>query len=113
MEPSSNNNPPPILCARIQGRLHSIGDMVFISSLGCNGTLLKFQPGFGNYCVVIPHDKGQVQTYQATELEKGCGINTANRIWLRNNHITVNDHISEIIFLQYYSRLCFLKYIGE
>ena len=87
----NTNTSPPVLRRQIEGRLHSIGDTVYIPCLGYNGTLLQFKPYSDNYCVVIPHDKGRVQTYPACELKTDSGINTANRIWLRNNSIQVND----------------------
>ena len=75
--------------ARIGGRLHSIGDTVFIPYLGYNGTILRFSGR--NYVAVIPHDKGQPVLYLCSQLEKGSGINTSIRIWLKGNRIQVND----------------------
>ena len=75
--------------ARIDGRLHSVGDTVHIPYLGYNGTILRFCGR--EFVAVVPHDKGQPVLYLCTQLKRGSGINTANRIWLRQNGVTMND----------------------
>ena len=82
--------------ARIDGRLHSVGDTVFIPSLGYNGTICRFCRGTKNgqpYAIVIPHDFGQVSFLYHDELKTGSGINCHIRCWLTRNNIIVHDPV--------------------
>ena len=82
--------------ARIDGRLHTIGDMVYIPSLGYNGTIAKLTRGGAIdkiYATVVPHDYGQVSYLFLHELKHGSGISHRVRGWLRNNDISVNDPV--------------------
>ena len=76
-------------CARIGGRLHSIGDTVLIPYLGYNGTILRFCER--EYAAVIPHNNVHPALYLCLQLERGSGISMSIRMWLKSNGIQVND----------------------
>ena len=75
---------------RIDGRLHSIGNTVFIPNLGYNGTIVWFN---NNSILVLPHDYGNTQSYTATELKVGSGITPIIAGWLRENNIPHFDTV--------------------
>ena len=57
---------------RIQGKLHRIGDSVFIPNLKVNGTILRFSRKF---VVIQPHDYGVSVRRLPRNLHIGSGIN--------------------------------------
>ena len=64
---------------RIDGRLHSVGDTVFIPRLGYKGTILNLQKrvldGHKEYLVnTIPHDYGEPVIYSPLELKSTIGV---------------------------------------
>ena len=75
---------------RIAGRLLSIGDTVFIAQLGYNGTILDFR---GKKVMVIPHDYGYPDLFQARHLRPGKGINALQRVRLEELGYYYFDHL--------------------
>ena len=57
---------------RIQGRLHRIGDSVFIPALKCNGTILRF---LSEFVEIQPHDYGTPIRRFPKNLQACSGIN--------------------------------------
>jgi len=65
---------------RIDGRLRSVGDTVFIPVLGYNGTILNLHKRQLDGVEVIsiltlPHDYGEPITYSPFDLRAGVGLN--------------------------------------
>ena len=70
---------------RIDGRLHSVGDTVFIPILGYNGTILnlhKRQLDGVEVCSILtlPHDYGEPVIYSPSDLQSGVGVSN-HMIW--------------------------------
>jgi len=66
---------------RINGRLHSVGDTVFIPVLGYKGTILNLQKrqldGVEEYLILtLPHDYGEPIIYIPSDLRAGVGVST-------------------------------------
>ena len=66
---------------RIDGRLHSVGDTVFIPVLGYKGTILNLQKrqldGVEEYLILtLPHDYGEPIIYTPSDLRAGVGVST-------------------------------------
>ena len=64
---------------RIDGRLHSVGDTVFIPALGYKGTILNLEKreldGATEYLIrVLPHDYGESVIYIPSDLKSGVGV---------------------------------------
>ena len=86
----SHSNPPTNnRRVRIDGRLHTIGDTVFIPHLGYNGTILDF---VGRRQLIIkPHDYGYTIHILPNKLKVGVGINCHQRMHLDNLDIYYYD----------------------
>ena len=70
---------------RINGRLHSVGDTVFIPVLGYKGTILNLQKreldGATEYLILtLPHDYGESVIYRPSDLQSGVGVSN-HMIW--------------------------------
>ena len=94
---NSSNSTPPLFCRTtfvhrrwINGRLHSIGDTVFIIPLGYKGTIVCFNAGT---TLVLPHVYGNVFPYWTCDLRSGSGMNNHIRAWLTQNHIHFNNPV--------------------
>ena len=83
--------PPPsdFRRRRIAGRLLSIGDTVYISTLGYNGTVIDF---YRSKVLVLPHDYGYPDAYLPRHLKPGKGINALQRVRLEELGIYYFDH---------------------
>ena len=70
---------------RIDGRLHTAGDTVFIPALGYNGTILNLykreQDGVEE-CLIwtLPHDYGTPVNYSPFDLRAGVCVSTHIRL---------------------------------
>ena len=73
---------------RIQGKLHRIGDSVYIPDLKCNGTILRFSKYF---VALQPHDYGATVRRLPKNLRIGCGINSFIRETLELKGIYTRD----------------------
>ena len=73
---------------QIHGRLHSIGDTVFIPDFGYNGTIVRFNE---TTVLVVPHDYGNVHLFFPSDLRPGAGISSFIRSWLTENGVYYND----------------------
>ena len=87
-----SNVPPPLdfRRRRINGRLHSIGDTVFIPSLQYNGTIIDFR---GRRILVLPHDYGYPDLFCLSSLLPGSGINCHQRVRLEELGYYYFDHL--------------------
>ena len=88
---------------RIDGRLHSAGETVYIPALGYNGTILNLSKqvvdGVVEYLVLtLPHDYGTPVNYSPLDLRAGVGVST---------HILLHFHSHNII---YYDNVCIRNY---
>ena len=88
---------------RIDGRLHSVGDTVFIPVLGYNGTILnlhKRQLDGVEVCSIttLPHDYGQPIIYSPFDLRAGVGVSTHIRMHFDSHNVFYNDSVRLIDF---------------
>ena len=75
---------------RIQGKLHRIGDSVFIPNLKVNGTILRFSRKF---VVIQPHDYGVSVRRLPKNLRIGSGINYCVLSTLHSQGIYTRDTV--------------------
>ena len=88
----SHSTPPTNNCrVRIEGRLHGIGDTVFIPHLGYNGTILDFVGR--RHLIIIPHDYGYTIRILPSKLKQGFGINCHQLIHLDELEIYYFNHL--------------------
>ena len=94
--------PPPcsttINRLRIDGRLHSIGDTVFIPVLGYNGTILNLLKRQLDGIEVIsiltlPHDYGEPITCSPFNLRAGVGVSTHIMLHFYEHNVFFNDTV--------------------
>ena len=83
---------------RIDGRLHSAGDTVFIPALGYNGTILnifKRELDGVEQCLVrtLPHDYGTSVNYSPLDLRAGVGVSTHIVLDFMSRNIMYNDNV--------------------
>ena len=83
---------------RIDGRLHSVGDTVFIPALGYNGTIINLDKnkleGI-DVCLILtlPHDYGTPVTYTPLELRTGAGVSLCIMHHLYRKNVICNDTV--------------------
>ena len=86
--PPSNNRR-----IRIDGRLRSVGDTVFIRSLERNGTITDINDGgvwvLPHYIILEP----RIEIFLPTELSNGEGISSLHRAWLNGLEIYFFDSL--------------------
>ena len=78
---------------RIDGRLNSVGDTVFIVSIERNGTIIDIRP---NSVWVLPHYillNPIVGNYSPADLRHGEGIGSLHRAWLNGLEVYHFDPI--------------------
>ena len=75
---------------RIQGKLHRIGDSVFIPDLNCNGTILRF---LRTFVLIQPHDYGVSVRRLPRNLRIGSGINHCILLTLYSQGIYTRDNV--------------------
>ena len=83
--------PPPLdfRRRRIAGRLLGIGDTVYITALGYNGTIVDF---LRKRVLVLPHDYGYPDSYLPRYLKPSQGINALQRVRLEELGVYYFDH---------------------
>ena len=74
---------------QIDGRLHSVGDTVYIPDLGYNGTIVSFTALFAK---VIPHDYGHPIRRLFRNLRAASGISNLQRYHLQDIGVILNDN---------------------
>ena len=83
-----SSSPPHSLW--ISGRLHFVGDTVYIPEYKYNGTILRFTSRF---VVVYPHDYGHPIRRLPSKLRIGEGISRWHQMYMDENDIFYNNNI--------------------
>ena len=86
-----STQPAPIkIRRRIGGRLLCIGDTVYIPNYGYNGTIIEFHSS-NRTAQIIPHDFGNSETIELSDLHHGQGIPECIRRYLNERQIYYYD----------------------
>ena len=91
---------------RIDGRLHSVGDTVFIPALGYKGTILNLQKreldGVKEYLILtLPHDYGEPIIYISSDLRAGVGVSTHMMLHFESHNVFYDESVQIFGFPTY------------